>query len=412
MNVKSSEWGEDRAIDVFRQAMLAELYGYHLFETENRSYYSFQSHETGDSVWLVPLPSENTNYQVRRFEEARKFPPSVVIPRPCDFERRVPIQSHRLEDGEIKRIESELRKGGEALGQDVNQAFVDVLMASVDINIDTQGRRLSELIAQVFDDLAQAGFTADTFLFPKRFKGKLLVHKIVVPDKEIQSNHYVGETVTGLRAFWSSELPDDTALVFDSTAGLTITQEPKFWWGKLAPSTLVVCGELSLNPIVKNTQAIIALEGIEQALALEASSQVSTARVPQGEIMYVDSARIDELRAITSPSFDLVKLIKLCEELNACYANSCFLAVTMLTRAILDHVPPILGCRTFKEVANNYGGRSFKSSMQHLQKSLRNIADSYLHLPIRSTESLPTEVQVNFSNDLDVLLQEIARVLR
>jgi hypothetical protein len=136
------------------------------------------------------------------------------------------------------------------------------------------------------------------------------------------------------------------------------------------------------------------------------------ASTPTLDECFVDLSRMDELRGVTSSSFDLAKLIKLCEELNICYANECFLAVTMLTRTILDHVPPILGVSTFKEVANNYGGKSFKNSMQHLQNSSRNIADSHLHLPIRKKESLPTRVQVNFRNDLDVLLAEIVRVLK
>ena len=99
-------------------------------------------------------------------------------------------------------------------------------------------------------------------------------------------------------------------------------------------------------------------------------------------------------------------------ELNINFSNGCYLAVTMLSRAILDHVPPIFGYGTFEEVANNYKGKSFRNSMLHLQNSLRNIADSHLHLPIRKKETLPNKTQVNFSNDLDVLLAEIVRILK
>jgi hypothetical protein len=127
---------------------------------------------------------------------------------------------------------------------------------------------------------------------------------------------------------------------------------------------------------------------------------------------YVDLGRIDELRSLSVQRFDLTKLIRFCEELNKCYANNCFLAAAMLTRSIINHVPPIFGYQSFVEVANNYGSRSFKRSMQNLQNSLRNIADSHLHLPIRNKESLPTRVQVDFSSDIDVLLAEIVRVLR
>ncbi len=129
--------------------------------------------------------------------------------------------------------------------------------------------------------------------------------------------------------------------------------------------------------------------------------------------LYVSLERIVELEAIPSPDFDLLKLVRLCEELNVCYVRDCFLSVAMLVRAIIDHVPPIFGCANFSAVANNYrGAKSFKKSMEHLHKSLRNIADLHLHVQIRKSESLPTKVQVNFSADLDLLLAEIVRLLK
>jgi hypothetical protein len=48
--------------------------------------------------------------------------------------------------------------------------------------------------------------------------------------------------------------------------------------------------------------------------------------------------------------------------------------------------------------------------MQHLDNSSRSIADAHLHTQIRSKESLPTQTQVNFTNDVDVLLGEIIRI--
>lgn len=82
-----------------------------------------------------------------------------------------------------------------------------------------------------------------------------------------------------------------------------------------------------------------------------------------------------------------------------------------LVRALIDHVPPIFGARTFAEVVNNVGGKSIKESLQRLETSSRHIADSVLHQQIRRRESVPNGTQVNFSNDLDVLLAEIIRKL-
>lgn len=127
---------------------------------------------------------------------------------------------------------------------------------------------------------------------------------------------------------------------------------------------------------------------------------------------YVDPSRMDELRAIKSADFDLRRLIALCEELNIAAANGCHFATIMLTRAIIDHVPPVFGAKTFAEVTSSYpAAKSFKDSMQHLSTSARRIADAHLHIQIRRKEALPTATQVDFSRDLDVLLGEVVRVL-
>lgn len=92
----------------------------------------------------------------------------------------------------------------------------------------------------------------------------------------------------------------------------------------------------------------------------------------------------------------------------------------MLTRAIMDHVPPILECEKFYEVANNYGiknstneNRSFKKAMKYLEDFYRNIADGFLHQRIRNSESLPNVTQVRDSSSaIDRLLEEIVRILK
>ena len=125
--------------------------------------------------------------------------------------------------------------------------------------------------------------------------------------------------------------------------------------------------------------------------------------------VYVDLTRIDELFNIQDKNFDLTKLIVLLKELNVAYTNNCFLSIPILVRTIIDHIPPLFEKTTFAEVRGGYGEKSFKESMNKLE-SCRKIADSILHFPIRSKESLPTRTQINFSADLDVLLQEIIRI--
>lgn len=129
------------------------------------------------------------------------------------------------------------------------------------------------------------------------------------------------------------------------------------------------------------------------------------------QVEYISQTRLNELQTLKSNAFDFRKLIRICEELDLCFRNQCYLAVATLTRALLDHVPPIFGCNSFTEVANNYAGaKSFRDSMLHLENSARKIGDAHLHIRIRNKETLPTSTQVNFSNDIDVLLAEIVRI--
>jgi hypothetical protein len=126
----------------------------------------------------------------------------------------------------------------------------------------------------------------------------------------------------------------------------------------------------------------------------------------------VDTTRLEQVRALRPLQFDLTRLVRLCEELNLSYANGAFMAVAALTRAVIDHVPPIFNCKSFGEVANNYpGSKSFRESMQHLENTARTIGDAHLHVQIRRKEVLPTATQVNFAHELDVLLGEIVRIL-
>jgi hypothetical protein len=146
---------------------------------------------------------------------------------------------------------------------------------------------------------------------------------------------------------------------------------------------------------------------------LRRGAMTSVSQSPLSRTLFVDLSRIAALRAAKSPQWDLTRLIRLCEELNIAYANDCFMSVAMVVRALLDHVPPLLGKKTFAEVANQYAGSSsFKKSMQSLENSLRHIADAHLHLPIRQQEVLPTGQQVDFHRDLDVLLGEIFRTVK
>lgn len=132
------------------------------------------------------------------------------------------------------------------------------------------------------------------------------------------------------------------------------------------------------------------------------------------QISFISEERILELKRIQNPSFDLVRLIKLCEELNDAYQLKNYISTSILIRAIIDHIPPIFKYNNFREFANNYseGTKSFKKAMLNLEISLRNIADNNVHSQIREKEILPTINQSNFLVELDFLLSEIVRKMK
>ena len=128
---------------------------------------------------------------------------------------------------------------------------------------------------------------------------------------------------------------------------------------------------------------------------------------------YVSEQRLTQLSEAHSPNFDFTRLLALLYELNSASRNRNYLSIAFLVRAVIDHVTPVFVLHTFAELTNNYQStKSFKKHMEHLHNSLRNVADGYLHIPIRSKEDLPHFTQVDFRSPLDQLLGEVIRVLK
>ncbi|OGY41246.1 MAG: hypothetical protein A2Y67_02175 [Candidatus Buchananbacteria bacterium RBG_13_39_9] len=164
----------------------------------------------------------------------------------------------------------------------------------------------------------------------------------------------------------------------------------------------------------KNSEGYKLMEDGRAQLVLDTTKKILHKKTiaKSGTYKYAHSARITELKSIKSTNFDVTKLIRFCEELNTAFYYESYLSTAMLVRAIIDHIPPIFAKNTFTEVANNFGSKSFKDSMKNLDNSSRKIADSHLHTQIRNKEVLPNSNQVNFTNDLDVLLAEVYRILK
>jgi hypothetical protein len=106
--------------------------------------------------------------------------------------------------------------------------------------------------------------------------------------------------------------------------------------------------------------------------------------------------------------YEPAKLTRLISELNDNYSRGNAYAAHALLRAILDHVPPMLGCPDFKAVANNHPwGRTDKNYARRLL-DFKLQADDALHRQISpkpdliTMDDMPPRVWVN------TVLQECA----
>jgi len=122
---------------------------------------------------------------------------------------------------------------------------------------------------------------------------------------------------------------------------------------------------------------------------------------------FVDLKIIEELRSAINSSFDLSKVIRFCEEINSSFSIGNYIATTLLIRALINHIPPVFGQKTFQQVISQVS-KSRRELFKSLEEISRDVADLHTHDLIRHNENLPTRNQVEpFKPSLEVLLHEV-----
>jgi hypothetical protein len=157
------------------------------------------------------------------------------------------------------------------------------------------------------------------------------------------------------------------------------------------------------------SEFIIAGPGRLTGDAIEQESPPSPAQVG---LLYVHEKVIKAIHAKDGQSaFDVTKLIALVDELNDNYSRSNTYASHALLRAILDHIPPILGQPHFDAVANNY--RWTKTDKKYVQQlaAFRAQGDDALHRQISANADLLGFDDMPKSVCVDQLLLECAKRL-
>lgn len=134
-----------------------------------------------------------------------------------------------------------------------------------------------------------------------------------------------------------------------------------------------------------------------------------SAQAPSSPAPYVDQKVIEAIRAKDGQSkFDVTKLLTLIDELNDNYDRGNTYASHALLRGLLDHVPPILNCKNFEEVANNYRWSQTDKKYIKWLANFRAQGDDALHRQISTRADLLGFDDMPASVCVDWLLRECA----
>ncbi|MEV6667922.1 hypothetical protein [Streptomyces nigra] len=122
---------------------------------------------------------------------------------------------------------------------------------------------------------------------------------------------------------------------------------------------------------------------------------------------YVNEDLIKELEAKQGQTrLSPDKLLQLMRELNACFRDGHAYACHALVRAIIDHVPPILGQKSFQTTASNYAWPT-EADRKYAKKLLefKNQADDVMHRQIRTSRGVITMHDVPMPSYINALLR-------
>ncbi|WP_157857329.1 hypothetical protein [Streptomyces yerevanensis] len=165
--------------------------------------------------------------------------------------------------------------------------------------------------------------------------------------------------------------------------------------------------EILIEERLLNDAELSAAEGTHSVVAQ--FTPAVTATPASTRPVYVNERLIGEIEQKQSrTSWSLDKLLGLLNELNECYAGDHVYACHALLRAVIDHLPPILGHRSFDQVASNYPWS--QTDKKYVKKLLefKNQGHDVLHRPIRTSEDVITMNDLPLPANLNALLRECA----
>ncbi|GAB3159749.1 hypothetical protein GCM10027290_65100 [Micromonospora sonneratiae] len=103
---------------------------------------------------------------------------------------------------------------------------------------------------------------------------------------------------------------------------------------------------------------------------------------------YLNPKVLDQLRDIECAVWDSSKLIALVDELDTCVRTGCVFAAHAVLRALLDHVLPLFGQKTFAGVVSSHPWGKTDGRYLNRLSSFRNQGDDALHRQISKRPDL------------------------
>lgn len=121
----------------------------------------------------------------------------------------------------------------------------------------------------------------------------------------------------------------------------------------------------------------------------------------------IERGLLDQLGAAKPTKFDTRFLVRICQEINSCWAHGNVVGTVLLMRTVLNYIPPVFGHQTFPQVVAN-SSRTLKDSLTHLEDGLRKIADFHTHRRMGPADHYPSSAQVEpFKPQFELLLREV-----
>jgi len=176
-------------------------------------------------------------------------------------------------------------------------------------------------------------------------------------------------------------------------------REHRAWWGNDSYRSQSIAWQAAGWHVASVDQAS---GQVVFARGVRGGTRARPQRAPALTGSYVDAQVIAAITAQQgADQFDRSKLLRLIGELNDNYARGNGYAVHALLRAILDHLPPLLGCASFAAVVNNHGWSRTDQGYMRKLLDFKLQADDVLHRQISnkadllSLEDAPPRAWVN-----------------